>query len=157
MAGSKSRLTWYEYHGQFTSRYDGRYDGPEGENAAAMQADQDLDQTVRDEFVQSQQLAIRAGVRQHLLNAADDFPLPIRAQRFGGDHIGIMGGPIADPDFPVFPDHELEIDRGPGGSMKESLPMVSRCPLWPRDVIFASCFGRPYLFRSVSSVRIPVR
>ena len=55
--------------------------------------------------------ALQAVLLQALLDAADDRPLLVLAQRFGGDDVGIVRGPVADADLGVFADHVFEADR----------------------------------------------
>ena len=60
--------------------------------------------------------------------------------RFGGNHVGIVRGPIADADLAVFPDDFFESDLRPGGRVEQRVARIRGCPLRSGDEILAASF-----------------
>src|SRR5690606_29957222 len=75
------------------------------------------------------------------LDAFDRAPLFFFAQRGGGDHIGVVGGPPADAHLGELPDDGFVADRFAGGCMEDGLTFIGSGPLRPADEILAPRFG----------------
>src|SRR6185369_4852349 len=78
---------------------------------------------------------------QRRFDAPHNFGLPVAAESFGGDNVGIVGGPIADPDFTPFSDDFFESDRRTRGRVEERLALIGGGPLGAGDKILAAFFG----------------
>ena len=75
--------------------------------------------------------------RKRFLDSRDDFRLPIRADHFRWNDIGIVSGPIPDPDFTEFGDNCVKADLRSCGRVKKSVAGISRSPLRARYEILA--------------------
>jgi hypothetical protein len=67
--------------------------------------------------------------------------LTFRSELLGGNYVGIVGAPIADPDFGVLADHPLKVDSNACRSMEQRLAPVGGSPLWGSNEIFAPGLG----------------
>src|ERR1039458_1270556 len=77
-------------------------------------------------------------VSKRHLNAFDNVPLLILAERVRGNHVGVVRRPVADPDFGVIADYGLKSDRFPCRSMEQRLSLVSSRPLRARDIVLTA-------------------
>ena len=76
---------------------------------------------------------------QRCCDPADDLRLLVLAERLGGDHVGIVRGPVADADLGVLADHLFEADRGSRvGRMEQRLALIRGGPLRAGDEILAA-------------------
>ena len=78
---------------------------------------------------------------QGLLQTLQDFRLAVRHEGFGGNHVGIVCGPIADADFGELMHHFCGRHRFARGRMKQGLTLIRCGPLRSADVIFAARLG----------------
>ncbi len=85
--------------------------------------------------------ALQAMLLKGAFNAGDGFPLGGLADFVVGEHVGIVGAPVADADFFVFGDNGFKRHGVPRGGVKQGVAFVGSGPLGAGDVVLAPLFG----------------
>ena len=78
---------------------------------------------------------------QRLLDSTHDFVLPILAQQVGGNHVGIVRGPVRDAHGAELADHLFERDRPARRRVKQRVAFIGGGPLRARNEILAARLG----------------
>ena len=79
---------------------------------------------------------------ERLPDSRDGFFLAVFAELIGGDHVGVVRGPVTYADVVVLADDFLEAHRAARGSVEERVAFVGGGPLRAGDEILAALLGR---------------